>query len=347
MPRRFINQLTPQESVREVFVVADKQLRPNRNGNLYLQVELSDRSGAIAARLWNANETVFNSIEDGQYVLAEGTTQIYQGAMQMILKHISPVSPDQVDPDDFIPTADVDLDRLATRLAEMLRGLHDPNLRSLAECFLGDDEFMAKFTRAPAGVKNHHAHHGGLLEHVVSLMELVLRVTEVYHQLDRDLLLMGAFVHDMGKIDELSYERGFAYTDEGQLVGHLVMAVSMLERKIEQVQRLVGEPFPQETVLRLKHMIVSHHGSYEFGSPKLPMTPEAIALHQLDNLDAKIYSFEQQIRDDLNTASAWTQFNPTLGRKLFKGRESAGDAPAEEDVGSWPGPQRRTQLGSF
>jgi 3'-5' exoribonuclease len=136
------------------------------------------------------------------------------------------------------------------------------------------------------------------------------------------MLLMGAFVHDLGKIDELGYERTFSYTDEGQLIGHVVMAVSMLDEKVREAERLSGEPIPQETVLRLKHIVVSHHGEYEFGSPKLPMTLEAIALHCLDNLDAKLFNFQQQIRDDANVESAWTSFNPQLNRKLFKGRTS-------------------------
>ena len=137
---------------------------------------------------------------------------------------------------------------------------------------------MAKFAMAPAGTKNHHAYHGGLLEHVVNLMEVVLRVSPCYPQIDRDLLLMGAFLHDLGKIDELSYDRGLSYSDEGQLIGHLVMAVAMLDQKVAEAEKLSGEPIPAETVLRLKHMIVSHHGEYAFGSPKLPMTLEAVAL---------------------------------------------------------------------
>jgi 3'-5' exoribonuclease len=204
-------------------------------------------------------------------------------------------------------------------MAGLLRKMRDPHLLNLAECFLVDDDFMRKFSRAPAGVKNHHAYLGGLIEHVVNLMELVARVAPLYPALNADLLLMGAFLHDAGKIDELVYERDFAYTDEGQLLGHVVMAVSMLDKKLRETERLAGEPVPEELVLRLKHMIVSHHGQYEFGSPKLPMTLEAVALHHLDNLDAKLHSFEQLIRDDPNVESGWTNFHHSLGRKLFKG----------------------------
>ncbi len=319
MSRRFVSQLGPQESVDQVFLASDKQLRPNRSGNLYLQVELSDRTGSVGARMWNANDHVYNSFENGDYVRAEGSTQLFQGAIQMILTRLTRVAAGGVSADEFQLLTAADLDRLVLRLGEMLRGMENLSLRNLAECFLLDEEFMAKFARAPAGVKNHHAYLGGLLEHTVKLMEVVLRIAPCYPALDRDLLLTGAFLHDVGKIDELSYDRGFAYSDEGQLVGHLVMAVGLLDQKVAEAERLAGEPVVEEMVLRLKHMLVSHHGEYEFGSPKLPMTLEAIALAFLDNLDAKLASFSQQLRDDPNVDSRWTAYNSNLRRKLFKG----------------------------
>jgi 3'-5' exoribonuclease len=328
MGRRFINQLGEQESVFEVFRAGEKQLRPNRNGNLYLQLELSDRTGVIGARMWNAGESLYRSFENGDFVRVEGTSQRFQGAVQLIITRLEKVEPSEVNADDFTPVAAVDVDKLVVRLGELLRGMANPHLRNLAECFLLDEEFTAKLTRCPAGVKHHHAYLGGLLEHVVNLMEVVLRIAPCYPQVDRDLLLMGAFLHDAGKTDELCYEREFAYSDEGQLIGHLVMGVSLLERKVREAEKLSGEPIPEELVLRLKHLIVSHHGEYEYGSPKLPMTLEAVALFCLDNLDAKISAFSQQMRDDPNVGSAWTSFNPNLGRKLFKGTGTEEKRPA-------------------
>ena len=329
MPRRYINQLGHQEAVHEVFLAADKQLRPNRNGNLYLQVELRDRTGALATRVWNATESLYNSFENGDFVLVEGTTQVYQGALQLIASQITPVSGDEVDAADFMPLSQAAIDRLAARLAELLRGMSNPHLRTLAECFLLDTQFMARFAQAPAGVKNHHAYHGGLLEHVVNVMELARLVAGRYEMLDDDLLLMGAFLHDAGKIEELAYQRGFSYTDEGQLIGHVVMGVAMLEAKLAEAERLAGEPVPTELALRLKHMIVSHHGAYEFGSPKLPMTLEAVALNLIDNVDAKLHGWQQLMRDDPNADSRWTNFNQQLGRKLFK--PSPASAPPQLD----------------
>jgi len=319
MRRRYVNQIGPQETVDEVFQATDKQLRPNRNGNLYLQVELSDRTGSIGARMWNATESLYRSFENGDYVRIEGTTQLFQGAVQLIATRLTKLEPSEVNEDDFTPLAAVQVDKLVVRLGEILRGMADPQLRNLAECFLVDEQLMAKFTRAPAGVKHHHAYHGGLLEHVVNVMEVVLRIAPCYPQIDRDLLVTGAFLHDIAKIDELTYERELAYSDEGQMVGHLVMAVSLLENKVREAEQLSGEPICEETVLRLKHMLVSHHGEYEFGSPKLPMTLEAIALYCLDLLDAKVFAFDRQLRDDPNVGSPWTHYNPALRRKLFKG----------------------------
>ena len=320
MARRFVSDLGPQDNIDQIFLASQKQLRPNRNGNLYLQVELSDRTGSIAARMWNASEGDYRSFEEGDLVHVEGNTQVFQGGLQIIATSICRARADEVDMADFMSLSPVEIDRLAVRLAEMLRGLSDLPLRNLAECFLSDDEFMARLARSPAGVKNHHAYPGGLLEHVVNLMDLSKHVADHYPSIDRDLLLMGVFLHDVGKVEELSCERGFAYTDSGQLLGHVILAISMLDKKLLQAEELSGEPLPEEIVLRLKHMVISHHGEYQYGAPKLPMTLEAVALHQLDNLDAKLHNFQQLMRDDANVESPWTQYHQGLGRKLFKGR---------------------------
>jgi 3'-5' exoribonuclease len=319
MTRRFVNQLVNGDSVDEAFLVADKQLRANRQGNLYLQLELRDKTGSVGARLWNASEGLARTFEPGDFLQIRGKTQIFQGALQIILSHIEVIDASRVEAEDFLPQSTQNVARLTARLRELLFGMTNPHLRALVECFLIDEEFVRKFTTAPAGIKNHHAYQAGLLEHVVTLLTLADRIVDLYPELDRDLLLTGIFLHDIGKVDELSYDRAFAYTDEGQLVGHLVMGVEMLRDKVERTADLTGEPFPAELLLRLKHMIVSHHGSYEFGSPKLPMTLEAIALHYLDSLDAKIHAITREIRDDPSRESNWTPFHQNLGRRLFKG----------------------------
>jgi 3'-5' exoribonuclease len=331
-PRRFVQQLADGDSVEEVFLVTDKQLRANRNGNLYLQLELRDRTGAISARLWNAGEHLFRSFEAGDFLLVKGKVQLFQGALQMILSHLDRVAPEKVETADFLPHTEKDVSKLYERLRSQLTKLSNPHLRALAECFLMDQEFVQAFCRCPAGIRNHHAYVGGLLEHVVTLLDAADRLAPLYPEVDRDLLAMGIFLHDIGKVRELSYDRSFSYSDEGQLIGHLVIGVEMLNDRVKGVSDLTGEPFPTELLLRLKHMILSHHGTHEFGSPRLPMTPEAIALHHLDNLDAKVHSFARDIRDDPNTGSAWTPFSQSLQRRLYKGGRGDGTGGPDDNM---------------
>jgi 3'-5' exoribonuclease len=329
MTRSYVKDLCSGDNIDEVYLVSDKQLRANRNGNLYLQLDLRDKTGTVNARLWNATEALFHSFDVNDYLRVRGKAQLFQGAMQLILADLQLVEANRIDATDFLPHTPKDVDRLLARLREIMLGLSNPHLKALMEAFLMDDEFVRKFTAAPAGIKNHHAYVGGLLEHVVNLLEVASRVAPFYPQINADMLLAGVFLHDVGKIDELTYQKAFAYSDEGQLIGHLLIGMEYLSRKTTVAESLTGEQFPLELLLRLKHMILSHHGNYEFGSPKLPMTLEAVALNLLDNLDAKIASFHDQMRDDRDPSSAWTQYNPSIGRKLFKGScngNSAGEA---------------------
>jgi 3'-5' exoribonuclease len=314
-----VQQFADGDNVEDIYLVVDKQLRANRNGNLFLQLELRDRTGSISARLWNAGEPLFRSFEAGDFVLVKAKCQLFQGTLQLILNQVSRVDSHKVDLADFLPHTEQDVSKLYERLRLLLRKLSNPHLRALAECFLIDDDFVQGFCKAPAGVRNHHAYLGGLLEHVVTMLDAADRLAPLYPELDRDLFLMGVFLHDIGKVKELTYDRAFAYSDEGQLVGHLVIGVKMLNEQVRRVPDLTGEPFPQELLLRLEHLILSHHGTHEFGSPRLPMTPEAMALHCLDNFDAKLHSFLRDIREDPNPSSAWTPFNQSLQRRLFKG----------------------------
>ena len=316
--RRYVSQLAHNETISQVFLASDKQLRPNRNGNLYLQVDLSDRSGSVNARMWNASDNDYKAFDNGDYVHVEGATQLFQGNMQLIANRIRKARPDEIDEADFVTLQTEDVDKMRNRLTEILGGIKSPPLARLAQGFLADNVFMEKFCRAPAAMKNHHAYQGGLLDHVLSLMELALVVGPRYPQLDTEKLLIGVFLHDAAKVDELSYERDIAYTDEGQLLGHMVLGVTMLDDMVRKVVAKDGQPFPDRLLLELKHMIISHHGRYEYGSSKLPMTLEAVALHHLDNLDAKMASFTQLMTDCPNTDSNWTQYFNQIDRKLFK-----------------------------
>ena len=321
--RRYISQLGERENVNDIFVVTEKQLRPNKNGNLYLLMRLSDRTGTVNAMMWNASDQTGRNFESGDYVEIEGTTQFYNGNLQIIVNRVEPAEPRNVNEDELLQVDRKQGEQHMARVADMLRSMSDVNLQYLGEAFLVDEALLKNLKLAPAGIKAHHAYQGGLLEHVVSLMELAAVVAKLYEELDHDLLVMGAFLHDIGKLRELTYDRGLGYSDEGQLIGHLTIGIQVLDEKIAEAEKLSGEVFPVELALRLKHMIISHHGSPEFGSPKVPMTYEAVALRNLDELDAKIASFRQIIRDDVNDGSGWTNYQPSLGRKLFKGKDQA------------------------
>lgn len=320
--RRFVTDLSDGEVIDQVFRSSEKQLRTNRNGNLYLQLRLSDRTGSLTAMLWNANQKQFDSFENGDFLRVKGTAQLYNGGMQVLCKEIEKSDSSMVDLADFETLSFDDVEQMVSRIAELLRSVENIHLQNLADCFLLDEGFMQDFRLAPAGIKNHHAYQGGLLQHVLSLMDLVSKVVPLYPALNRDVLLMGAFLHDIGKTKELTYRPDLGYSDAGQLLGHLVLGVQLLDEKIAMTERQTGESFPEALANHLRHLILSHHGEFEFGSPKLPMTVEAIALHLLDNLDAKVHCFQQLIDDDVNKSSDWTVFHPALNRKIYKGNSS-------------------------
>ncbi len=319
MSRRFVSQLNHNEQIEQVFLASNKQLRPNRQGNLYLQLELSDRSGSIQTRMWNASDNDYKAFENGDYVHVEGAVQLFQGNLQLIAQRVRKARPDEVDESDFMTLQTDDIAKMRDRLIEILRGIKSAPLLALVDAYLNDEVFMGKFTRAPAGMKNHHAYQGGLLEHVLSMLELVLAIAPRYPQLDHEKLLVGAFLHDSAKIDELEYERDISYTDEGQMLGHMIQAITELDSKAKEAERRSQLAFPPMLLMEIKHMIISHHGEYAYGSAKLPMTLEAVTLHYLDNLDAKMASFTQLINDCPNVDSRWTQYFPNIERKLWKG----------------------------
>jgi len=319
MSRRAVRELVDGESVEEIYVIADKQMRANRNGNLYLLANLRDASGAISGLMWNVTEQAVANIDAGDYVKVQAKVQMYQGTLQMILTKIEPAPTDGLDPEEFVLKPQCDIQQLTERLVELVADIEDEEIRELLQRFMADESFMSGFGQAPAGTKAHHAYLGGLLEHVVNMMEVSNRITDLYPEVDFNLVKAGVFLHDAGKIRELGYEESFVYTDAGQLLGHLVIGVEMLNEKLIAWAEDHESPFPEEKALRIKHLILSHHGSYEFGSPKLPMTPEAVVLHHIDNLDAKVNEFLRDISDDPNDKSHWTTFNQRLGRKLFKG----------------------------
>lgn len=320
MSRRLITELPPQCQVDQTFLATHKQLRPNRNGQLYIQVELADKSGTITGRLWNASDDDFGGFEDGDYVRVEGHTQLYSGSLQLIIASIERADPRTIDESEFLVLSKHDLVRLEAELNAILATITSAPLKALADELLADGPLMEAFRRTPAGVKHHHAYAGGLLDHVVNLLRLADRVAPLYPALDRNLLLVGVLVHDIGKTQELESLQGFSYTDVGQLLGHVLLGLEIVDAKIRAIEARTGQRFEPEAAVRVKHMIASHHGQYEFGSPKLPMTLEAMALHHLDHLDAKMAGTIQLLQNEATAEDGWTQYQQSQGRKFFRGR---------------------------
>lgn len=318
MERQFVNQLQPRDAIDEIYRVADKQLRANRQGNDYILLQLNDRSGQISGLRWNATQAVYESFQRGDFLRVIGTAQLHNGNMQIIVQDFENVPAEAVNNEDFCANDPREVARNWDELVARLRGFTNPDLRRLAEVYLLDAQLAERLRRAPAGIKTHHAYEGGLLRHLVDLMRLATAVAPAYPQLDAEILLMGVFLHDLGKLDELSFDGELTYSDPGQLIGHLVQGVVELERRADRLARSPEGPIPPELLWRLGHMIVSHHGYLEHGSPKVPMTLEAIVLHYLDDLDAKVNAATEVIRADRNSDSTWTGFQAVLGRKLYK-----------------------------
>jgi len=314
MARTYVADLNSGEQIDEVFLVREKDLKTTRNGSLYMQMMLADRTGSIKGMMWDATEAAFNKLPLDDFVRIKGQTETYQNDLQMSVKRFEPVDESGLKLSDFLPRTEKNVKQMLARLREIMTSLEDEKLRALVEAFLDDEEFMDQFMKAPAAMRMHHAFLGGLLEHTLSLVELAERLVAGRPEIDRDVLLAGAFLHDIGKTRELSFRRSIQYSDEGQLLGHLIIGVQMIEEKA----RAVGE-FPAEGLQLLEHLILSHHGQYEFGSPKLPSTAEAIALHYLDNLDAKLFAFQKAIEEDRNDQTNWTEYSRMFERRLFKG----------------------------
>jgi 3'-5' exoribonuclease len=319
MARVYVRELRDGDNVNEVFLLADRQLRANRNANLYFLATLRDRTGVISGLMWNVNEETVRDLSAGDFVRVRGKVQHYQGNLQLILTSIQVVSEGACDPADFQVQPQAAAGRYLQRLRELLESIRNPDLAALAYSFLGNAGVVNGLCGAPAGVKAHHAYVGGLIEHVVSMCEVAERIAPLYPALDRELLLLGVLLHDIGKIRELGWDPTLVYTDEGQLLGHIHLGNEILSELVVSAEQQLGRPLDAEKILRLRHMVISHHGTREFGSPAIPMTPEALALHYIDALDAKMHEFVRTIEDDVNTDSAWTPFSPRMERRLFKG----------------------------
>ncbi len=312
MKPAYIADLEADQTITSFFLVCEKEIRATREGKPFLRLELGDRTGTIEARMWDHFEDVAASIARDDFVKVQARVELYRSRTQLALDRLRRAELAEVDLADYFPHTTEDIEKLYVELRGHVTSVVNPWLQRLLASVVEDSEIAPKLKRAPAAMKMHHAYLGGLLEHMVSLCGLCRVVAARYPEVDVDLLLAGAVLHDLGKIRELTYERAIAYTTEGQLLGHIILELELVTKKMDAI-----EGFPPALKTLVQHLLISHHGQYEFGSPKLPMFREAILLHYLDDLDSKMASIRSTFASDKNEGE-WTARTAALDRRLLR-----------------------------
>ena len=325
MPKQFIAELKDRDAVASVFMVKEKTMAMAKNGKPYMNLKFMDKSGEVDGKLWDNVDELDKQFQKGDFVHIRGTASLYMGKMQLVAKEIKRLDEEGVDLADFVPVSPVPQAEMQAELARVVASLTNPWLKALMDGFCGDAEFMAGYYKAPAAKGMHHVYLGGLLEHSLSVVRLADAVVPLYPDLNRDLLVVGALLHDVGKVAELSYDRAFEYTDEGRLIGHISIGVEMLS---ERIAALPG--FPRELALLLKHLLLSHHGQYDYGSPKRPKTVEATILHYLDDMDSKINGIRSHIAKDTPQGSRWNGHHPLYNLYFFNGNGNSEEDEADD-----------------
>jgi 3'-5' exoribonuclease len=328
MKEFFICDCSQQENkiITSSFVVASKQVKPKKNGEPYLALVLADRTGQIEAKMWDNVEEFIDGFEQDDFLKIKGLINKYKNRFQLTIHKLRRMGEAEVDYTDYLPKATKDIGELWRTLADFVSTFQNPHLKTLVESFMADPEIAERYRNAPAAKTLHHAYIGGLLDHVVSLFRSCDLMCRNYPQINRDLLLTGAFLHDIGKIHELTYKRSFSYTTRGQLLGHMIIELEMLQEKISKLP-----DFPPQLKTLLEHLIISHHGQYDFGSPKLPMFPEALMLHYLDDLDSKMESMRAHFARESELEGPWTSYNASLGRPLLDSQKFVQGEKAEAE----------------
>lgn len=308
----FVCDLSGDTTVTSFFLVIEKELRNTREGKAYLRLELGDKSGSVEARMWDQFEAAARDIARDDIVKVQARVDAYRNRLQLAVQQIRRAKPEEVTLADYLPHTKEDVEKLYASLGAYAESIQNPWLKKLTQSIIGDPQIAQRYKRAPAAKTMHHAYLGGLLEHVISLCGLAKLAKEHYPELDLDLLLTAAILHDVGKLDELNYERSIGYTTDGQLLGHIVME---LETVTEAMQAIEGFPAALKTVVL--HLLISHHGQYEFGSPKLPMIREALVFHYLDDLDSKLASVRTALAVECGDEE-WSAYSGALQRKFLK-----------------------------
>jgi len=327
------------QAIISYFAVTAKQLRSKREGGEYLALTLADRTGQFDARMWDNFADVAASFNVGDVVKVQATVCRYSEKLQLKIDKLRLAAPAEFTPGDFVPTTEKDIDALWGQLESILSTMADRHLLALVRSFVDDPTFGQALRQAPAAKSMHHAFLGGMLVHVVSMLGLCDAVAGHYPHIHRDLLLTGALLHDIGKLTELSWSTSFDYTMEGQMLGHITIGVGQIDRKIAEIA-----DFPPQLRILVLHMVLSHHGHYEYGSPKLPMVPEAVLLHYIDDMDAKMQTMDVEFRKAAQAgrdAAAMTEWVRAMERPLLNTRAylDSGRTPPEGGSSLQPEPE--------
>ncbi|MGC2659677.1 MAG: HD domain-containing protein [Bryobacteraceae bacterium] len=313
MKELYVGTLVPNEVATAQFLVLNKDIRQKKTGEPYLSLHLADRTGEIEAKMWDNVAEIMESFDRDDFVKVKGIVQIYQNRSQFTIHKLRRLQEHEVDPADYFPCSERDPEEMFHELRSTIDSINEPHLRTLLNSFFDDSELAALYKRAPAAKSIHHAYRGGLLEHVLSLCGLCRLCATHYSTVDLDLLLTGAILHDIGKVEELTYERSFGYSSEGQLLGHIVIGLRMLSRKLDAMPE-----FPPRLRSLVEHMLISHHGELEYGSPKVPVFLEALLLHHLDNLDSKMETMRAAICREQQVATEFTGWIAPLERVVLR-----------------------------
>jgi len=308
----YVDQIGERDAVESVFLVRDCTQAMARNGKPYMTLKLMDRSGEIEARVWDRVDEFATMFGKDDFIHVSGRGNLYLGKMQLVVQNIYRVAEEDVDLADFLPVSQRPVAEMRKELDQLLASLDDGPICQLLRAFFDDADFFQRYSRAPAAKGMHHVYLGGLLEHSLAVAALACDLAQRYPRINRDLLIAGALLHDLGKTAELSYQRSFDYTDEGKLVGHLVMGVGMIDKRAAAIT-----DFPAQTLMLIKHLILSHHGQYDFGSPKRPKILEAVVLNFIDDLDSKINGVLAHIDKESARSSDWTSYHRLYDRYFY------------------------------
>jgi 3'-5' exoribonuclease len=336
MRRLYLRDCQPGDVVEDVFVLSGKQLSATSTNKHFIKAFVSDKSCQIVSRMWNATRDLFNALPESGFVRLRGRVENYQNNNQFIIEQIWPAKEGSFDLEDLLPHTSKDINQMCQKLFEICGSIQNRHLAALIQAYLDDEPLMNDFCRAPAAMSFHHAYIGGLLEHTLNSLEVADCVSRFYPLLNRDLVVAGIFLHDIAKTWELSYETSFGYTDGGQLIGHIVKSAMWIEHKAREAEAVLGEKIPQRLIDVLQHIVLSHHKELEFGSPKIPATPEAIFVHYIEDLDAKMMMSLQATRGEgvSNSEGNWTEYLKAFGGKLY--RPDVAPAEADEPVDEEP-----------